>query len=107
MYNAEMNRIRLTRGDTFRANVFIEQDGEQYEVAERDEIRFAMKRNYHDKKTAISKVIPNDTLLLELTPEETKSLEFGTYYYDIQMTFANGDVDTFIVGELDLLPEVE
>ena len=42
------------------------------------------------------KDIPIDTLTLTLLPEDTKDLSFGKYVYDIQLTKADGTVDTFI-----------
>ena len=99
--------IKLVRGDTFRTEVGASQDGEPYEPQNGDVIRFSAKKYYQDKKVAISKVVPNETLLLELQPSDTKSLDFGPYYYEVQITFANGDVDTFICGELELLPEAD
>lgn len=66
-----------------------------------------MKRNYSSSRVLIHKKIPNDTLILYLEPKDTKKLAFGNYVYDIEITFANGDVDTFIRGEFGIEPEVE
>lgn len=35
-------------------------------------------------------------MILELEPSDTKTFDFGTYVYDIQITFSDGTVDTFI-----------
>jgi len=89
--------ITLTKGDTFKAIVTMKTiDGKNYTPSENDVIRFAMKKNYNDENVLIEKVIPNGTLLLELTSTETKNLNVGNYVYDIQITYENGDVDTFI-----------
>ena len=89
--------IQMTRGDTLKALVGMKiQGGEEYRPVEGDVVRFAMKKKYSDEEELISKVIPNDTLMLHLEPQDTKELEFGKYVYDIQITYANGDVDTFI-----------
>lgn len=89
--------ITLTRGDTFKADLLLtDSTGALYVPSEGDEIRFAMKEDFCDSLPAIVKVIPNDTLLLWLEPEDTKHLPVGKYVYDIQITFADGDVDTFI-----------
>ena len=54
------------------------------------------------------KDIPSDTMLLVLEPEDTKTLPFGKYVYDIQITYADGKVDTFITkGRLRLTEEVD
>ena len=97
----------MTRGDTLRANVNITRDGEPYVPEEGDSIRFAVKRDYKDTALLILKNISIGTLVLKVDPEDTKPLDFGKYVYDIQMTFADGSVDTFISGKLVLTPEVE
>lgn len=90
--------IYLTRGDTFRRRVNMKflDTGELYTPAENDVIRFVVKRNYSDAQPIITKIIPNDTQMLNLAPADTKTLDFGSYVYDIELTKANGDVDTFI-----------
>lgn len=102
------NTITLTRGDTFKANIVIKKAGEVYVPQEDDVIRFAMKKKYTDAAVLIEKEIQHDTLLLQIDPQDTASLDFGPYVYDIQMTYANGDVDTFIANAiLNLTEEVD
>ena len=86
--NDRTNGISLTRGDTFKAKVTItDSEGAPYQPNEGDKIRFAMKKDYDD--------------------EDTKSLEFGKYVYDVELTKVNGDVDTFITkARIDLTEEV-
>ena len=90
--------IEMTRGDTAKLQLYLTyQDGEPYEPEEGDVIRFAMKKTFSDAvEPDLVKTIPIDTLVLHIEPEDTKALEYGTYRYDIQLTKANGDVDTFI-----------
>lgn len=96
--------ITLTRGDTLRVLVTMHYGGEEYIPQEGDALQFALKRRiYNTKKTEfldeeplILKTIPIDTQVLTLDPEDTKPLGFGQYAYDIQITFADGTVDTFI-----------
>lgn len=109
MYYVKGTDIFLTRGDTFKTTLLIQDaHGDIYTPKEGDVIRFAMKKRYSDDKVLITKIIDNDTLSLQLNPEDTKPLLFGTYVYDIELTYANGDVDTFIAGAtLKLLEEVD
>ena len=96
-YSITGTTITLTRGDTFEALVFAtRKDGAQYIPEEGDSIRFAMKENYDDPRPLLVKEIPIDTMMLTLEPEDTADLNFGKYVYDIQLTRANGKVDTFI-----------
>ena len=108
-FSVKKNAIVLTRGDTFKGRVTINNsDGSEYEPQVGDTIRFAMKRDYNDPETLIEKDIPIDTMLLILEPSDTKPYEFGDYVYDIQITKANGDVDTFITkSRLTLTEEVK
>ena len=112
MVTVKDNEITMIRGDTAKIQISITNaDGEPYEPQEGDSIRFAAKRKYTDTNCAVEKAIPTDTLLLQLDPEDTKGLmqgeTKGRYFYDIELTQADGTVDTFIRGVLILLEEVE
>ena len=115
MVKIEGNKITMTRGDTLRAAVAMTRDGTEYTPVEGDSVRFAMKnkkmtfgnKEYTDADPLILKSIPIDTMILELDPEDTKPYSFGEYVYDIEITFANGRVDTFITNSPFILsPEV-
>lgn len=108
--------ITLTRGDTLRVAVSITVDGEAYVPQSGDSVRFALRENVQRGSTyrewvgdeLLVKTIPIDTMMLELEPEDTKDLPFGTYVYDIQLTMADGTVDTFITkAKFKLTEEVE
>lgn len=98
--------ITLTRGDTLRLLVSMSKDGEPYIPTEGDKVRFALKHkdmkadksDYKDVDPLILKDIPIDSMILTLDPEDTKSLGFGKYVYDIEITFSDGTVDTFITA---------
>jgi uncharacterized membrane protein YkoI len=46
-------------------------------------------------------------MILELEPSDTKILDFGSYVYDIEITFKDGTVDTFITeANFKITPEV-
>ena len=114
MYKFEKNTIYLVRGDTLEAQINIKQGQDDYTPQEGDIIRFALKKDelnhsktqYVNKEPLVLKTIPNDTLTLRLNPNDTASLDFGVYAYDIQITMADGKVDTFISDKLHLKPEV-
>lgn len=105
----ERVNIILTKGDTFIAEVEPRRKITQeiYTPVEGDVIRFAMKRSYSDTESLIRKVIPHDTMTLRIESEDTKSLPVRPYYYDIEITFEDGTVDTFIKGTFTLDNEVE
>lgn len=117
MFNIKNNKIELTRGDSAFAEVsMLDQSGEPYAPQEGDRIRFILKSDwmnpgrsaYVDKRPLVEKSISTDDMMLRLAPDDTKRLPFGKYRYDIEITFADGYVDTFINNELfTLLPEVD
>lgn len=108
-FKVRNNTIFLTRGDTFKAKITITYpNGNVYTPKEGDSIRFALKEDVEDKECLILRDIPIDTMLLVINPEDTKELEFGSYVYDLQLTKANGDVDTFITAsKFKLTAEVD
>lgn len=114
-YSIKGNTITLTRGDTFMAKVILVVEGEEYTPNDEDVIRFAVKnkemtpgrKEYVDEEPLLEKVIPNNSLILRLESSDTKELDFGDYVYDVQITFADGSVDTFITpSTFRLTPEV-
>ena len=107
-YSVSGTTITLTRGDTFMADITInKQDNTPYIPVEGDSVRFAMKRSYEDAESVLAKNIPIDTMRLIFEPEDTKKLSFGQYIYDVQLTKASGEVDTFIAkAKLKLTEEV-
>ena len=107
-YNVSGTTITLTRGDTFMALITItDSENNPYMPVEGDTIRFAMKATYADEEPLLVKDIPIDTMKLVLEPEDTKHLAFGKYVYDIQLTIATGEVDTFITkAKINITEEV-
>lgn len=107
MYKVEGNKITLTRGDSLFLAVGITRNGEAYTPQEGDVVRFYLKHDkmkwdntdFQDEEPVVTKTIPNDTMVLHLLPSDTNELEFGVYKYDIEITFADGEVSTFINDE--------
>ena len=99
--------ISLTRGDTFRSIVDIfNPDGTPYEPVEGDSIRFALKKSYKDSTVLIYKDISTTDRELYIAPEDTKDFKQPSeYVYDIQLTHANGDIDTFIANAIFKITE--
>lgn len=115
MYKVEGTKISLTRGDTFYCDISMTRNGEPYVPVEGDSLRFVLKHAdminnnsaYKDDEPLLDIDIPIDTCRLKIASEDTSELTFGKYVYDIEITFANGDVDTFINNaSFIILPEV-
>lgn len=100
--------IQATKGDTIiMPFVVTNNDGSIYQVQSGDVINFGMKKNYEDAECIVEKTIDNETLKLILEHDDTKGLEVGSYYYDIQITEAEGNiVHTFISGIINITNEV-
>ena len=109
MQKIEGKNITLTKGDTFKATIVMrKKNGLPYSPEDGDVVKFKMKKDYSDANLLIEKTIPNSSLLLHLEPADTGSLDVGKYVFDIELTYAGGDVDTFIDrGTLELTQEVE
>ena len=116
MVQINNNTVQMTRGDTLVAHLEITtSSGETYTPKEGDSIRFALKHarmnssrtKYQDDEPVLVVNIPIDTMTLEIASGDTKELAFGEYAYDMELTTADGAVDTFIAeARLILRPEV-
>ena len=103
------NDITLTRGDSMRILLSLNKDGAIFTPSENDIIKFGVSKVAKGKSgyvLLISKTIDNATLLISLDPRDTETLDYGTYKYDLQITYENGDIDTFLEGRFNLTEEV-
>ena len=99
------HRVYLTRGDSCILKIGMKNKHTRqiYIPVPGDTLRFALKTkascgcpNSEEEHTVLTKSIPIETQVLELVPSDTKGLPYGEYWYDIEITFADGRVDTFI-----------
>lgn len=114
------NNITLTRGDTLTLTVALKQVTPpvppattptitDYEPVEGDVIRFAVSKGYKGQpgyELKMEKVIPNDTLTFTCSSVET-TLNYSTYNYDVEITHADGCVDTFISAKISITGETK
>lgn len=100
--------IKLTRGDTARFSIGIlnEISDSAYSISDNDQLTLTVKKKVKDEDVLMQKTITGATLF-HIKPEDTSSLSFGKYVYDVQLTTSDGDVYT-IVGPttFELLAEV-
>lgn len=109
MVSIDNNKITLTRGDTLKVKFDLTDDnGDTFEPQDGDVVKFGVKTDYEaETPFLIEKIIPNNTQILHIEPSDTKELEYGSYVWDCQITFANGDVNTFITkGKFKVTEEV-
>lgn len=99
--------ISLTRGDTGVFTIeLVDDEGAPYTPKGGDTIRFALDKKYGVADPLIRKDIPPETLILQIDPEDTKELDFGTYYYDLELTDAFGHVSTILIAKFNVTKEV-
>lgn len=108
LYIESNNVIRLTRGDTAKLTVPIENDldNSSYVMDEHDTLTFTIKKSVKDNENLVQKVVTGSNNF-HIKPEDTDSLPFGKYVYDVQLTTAGGDVYTVIEPtSFEILSEV-
>jgi hypothetical protein len=92
--------IYMTRGDSETITVSIrDSDGNDIPLAAGDTIYFTVKSSIEATEKAFQKVITNFTdgkAIINILPEDTKSLPFTELVYDVQWTSAAGKVTTII-----------
>ena len=111
MLDIKDNKIKLTRGDTLPLEITIidKITGEPYEPVEGDSCRFALSVGYvedDDYELILEKPVPLDELAITLTSAETK-IPYSTYNYDVQITHADGTIETFISSKITITGECE
>ena len=96
-------KISMIRGDTEGLRIALRYDhGEKINLEEGDVVYFTVKENKNDSKNEtiiIQKTITSfidGEVYIRIESSDTKDLDFRTYYYDVQLTEANGDVTTII-----------
>ena len=92
----EDNTIYLSRGDTARLTVDINNDeGEAYAMAEGDTLTLSVKKKLSDTEPCLKKV-SNGVNTFHIEPQDTKGLPFGLYVYDVKLVTSKGDTYTVI-----------
>lgn len=102
--------ISITRGDSFSFSVFLKKDDIEVGLMSGDKIYFTVKENVNTEEILIQKIITtfiNGRALINVNPEDTDSLEYKSYKYDIQFTRADGLIKTIIIpSDFIIKPEV-
>lgn len=90
--------IRLTRGDTarFRVSLYsvVDEERTKIELHKGDYVKFTLRKEI-DAPILLQKIFNGDNLI-HIAPDDTSSMDFGKYVYDVEVTMSNGDVYTVI-----------
>jgi hypothetical protein len=92
--------ISMIRGDTEIIKVSCKDaQGVDVPFEDGDTLYFTVKSSVNTAEIKMQKVItefPDGIAYINISPDDTKSMNFRDYYYDIQLTRANGTVKTII-----------
>jgi hypothetical protein len=88
------NEVRMTRGDTAIFDLEItDPAGEPYELQDGDVVRFTIRKTPGSGDIFVSKT---GGIEIIIDPADTAKIPFGRYCYDVELTKADGTVDTII-----------
>lgn len=83
MFQIDDSGIYLTRGDTARLAIKVKYfQGEDYTLQDGDKLVFTVKKELTDTKP----IFQYEGAMLTIQPEDTKKLEYGAYWFDVQLT---------------------
>ncbi len=103
--------ISMARGDLETVSFTIETDEGLY--TEADEIYFTVKKTFINKNYLIQKklgdgsiqLMSDDTYEFRIMPDDTNSLDYGKYVFDIEVV-KDGSIKKTFVGDFYLTHEV-
>lgn len=119
MYQIDGTTITIKQGDTMRVQISLVRDVDKveslYEYQSGDRMRFIAKKKLGETQPVLIEKeveINGSSGVLHLEPEDTKKIETRgkniELVYDLEFTYANGDVDTPISNaRFIIIPEVD
>lgn len=93
------SNLTVTRGDTLSLVIGISNaDDTKYDLQDGDILTFSVKKTTKiDSPILIQKTMDSTTgTICKLLPEDTSSLSYGKYKYDVELKQADGTVITII-----------
>ena len=93
MFDIIDNEIFLSRGDSATIEIEITDDeGESYTPLLGESVIFSLKSSVDQCKTLFTKLFTSESnsLVVELTQEDTSDLSFGVYKYDVILVTEDG-----------------
>ena len=94
MVNITDKNIFMTKGDTIKLTLDIKDKlGKTYYMAEGDSIKLAVRKPH---ATVDTFVVTSNTVDLYISSGITANVKEGEYQYDVQITFANGEINTIV-----------
>lgn len=119
MYSIDSNnRITLVRGDSFAMPIALTvtfppgTEKTQIILQPGDRVIHTIKETAYHSEIIIQHIYTAEDctkdgyIPIELVPEETSELPFGTYRYDLELIFANNMTTTFAIGDFVISEEI-
>ena len=92
--------ISMIRGDSESIKVSCKDaQGIDVPLEDGDTLYFTVKKSTYTEEKILQKIVSEFTegvALITIFPQDTRELKIGSYYYDIQLNRANGQVKTII-----------
>jgi hypothetical protein len=83
------NKIEIVRGTTNRFSITVTDANDAlYNLASDEKLVFGIKRKRSDIDCVVVKTVStgsNGVYTIDLTPEDTEMLEYGTHFYDVSL----------------------
>ena len=108
----EGNTISMIRGDSESLTIRCQEpDGDAHPFQEGDKVYFTIKKSEYTQVKLFQKVVTafgeEGEAQVEISPEDTREMDFGVYRYDVQLTDREGRVTTILPpGDFILCGEV-
>ena len=105
--------FEFPRGDTFLFKFKLkDKNGEEIILGNTDRLYFTVKKNSKSTERAFQKTLANGIVYGEdgyyhitITSDDTATLNYGDYGYDIELKTGSGVVKTLIIGTITLTDE--
>lgn len=106
--------FEFTRGDTFLFKFKLkDKNGVEITLNPTDKLYFTVKKNSKSTDRLIQKTTPSGIVYGEdgyyhitIESDDTATLDYGGYEYDIELKTASGVVKTLILGNITLTDEI-
>lgn len=98
------SNIYHRRGDTGRLNIHLFVGDDVYALKAGDTGLLTVKKRRDDEAIVLQKEMADGAFTI--SPEDTKGLKPGKYWYDMQITLSTGEVCTVAIGRYNLMGDV-
>ena len=103
--------LAMIRGDSESITLSLKDGGAAIPFVTGDTVYFTVKRSPIVDEIALQKIVTefneDGNCIIEIAPNDTKDLEFGSYAYDIQLNRLDGTVTTIVpCSKFAILQEV-